>query len=577
MISPTRTQTLLLLAGLLLTLPRPAGAQQPRDLAVMASASVQAEPPQIVLQWPFDGNARGYSIFRKGHDDFDWGEAVAMLPGTEVSYTDTDVAQYAAYEYKIEKLRTGASAYGYLYAGVEAPLTEDRGTVILVVDSLYAADLAFELERLQSDLIGDGWMVVRHDVERSDSVVDVRALIEADYGADPDHVRSVFLFGHVPVPYSGALAPDGHPDHLGAWPSDVYYGCLSGNWTDTTVDVTTASRPENRNVPGDGKFDQTSLAETGGRMDLQVGRVDLANLPAFQPRTEKDLLRQYLNKDHAFRHGQITAERRGLIDDNFGYFGGEAFAASGWRSFAPLFGASRVSAGKWFATLGTQSYLFAYGCGGGSYTSAGGVGSTNDFARVDTQTVFTMLFGSYFGDWDSTNNFLRAPLATTTYGLTSSWAGRPSWFYHHMALGATVGFSAQIAQNNSMDGAPYEPFNIGTSGIHVALMGDPTLRLHPVAPPSDLLAQANPDGGASLAWTDSGDPVRGYNVYRAEGLDGRFVRLNDDLIQDPAFDDLDAGPGSYVYQVRAVTLEMTPSGSYYNSSQGIFAKVTLGQ
>ena len=46
-----------------------------------------------------------------------------------------------------------------------------------------------------------------------------------------------------------------------------------------------------------------------------------------------------------------------------------------------------------------------------------------------------MFFGSYFGDWDSQNDFLRAALATTNYTLTSAWVGRPYWFFHHMALG----------------------------------------------------------------------------------------------------------------------------------------------
>ena len=59
-----------------------------------------------------------------------------------------------------------------------------------------------------------------------------------------------------------------------------------------------------------------------------------------------------------------------------------------------------------------------------------------------------MFFGSYFGDWDSPNNFLRAPLATPTYTLTSAWAGRPYWMFHHMALGETIGFSTRLTQNN---------------------------------------------------------------------------------------------------------------------------------
>ena len=44
---------------------------------------------------------------------------------------------------------------------------------------------------------------------------------------------------------------------------------------------------------------------------------------------------------------------------------------------------------------------------------------------------------------------LRAPLATTTYGLTCSWGGRPNWFYQHMGLGTEIGYSARLTENNS--------------------------------------------------------------------------------------------------------------------------------
>src|SRR6185503_3639869 len=107
-------------------------------------------------------------------------------------------------------------------------------------------------------------------------------LIKADYSADPANVKSVFLFGHVPVPYSGQLNPDGHADHVGAWPADVYYGDIDGNWTDNSVnftqsintDAADAARLTNR--PGDGKFDQTQIPSP---VELEVGRVDLSNLP----------------------------------------------------------------------------------------------------------------------------------------------------------------------------------------------------------------------------------------------------------------------------------------------------------
>jgi len=50
---------------------------------------------------------------------------------------------------------------------------------------------------------------------------------------------------------------------------------------------------------GDGKFDQDTIP---GPVQLAVGRVDLSRMPAFEA-DETTLLRQYLNRNHAWRHG----------------------------------------------------------------------------------------------------------------------------------------------------------------------------------------------------------------------------------------------------------------------------------
>ncbi|HYG73713.1 MAG TPA: PA14 domain-containing protein, partial [Planctomycetota bacterium] len=536
------------------------------DYAVLVSASVQASPPQITLSWPAASDGTSYSVSRKLLSDTTWGTAVGI--GTNLTYTDTSVSVGNTYEYRVIKTGSSATGYGYIAVGLQAPLIENRGTVVLVVENTYASDLSSELTRLQQDLVGDGWTVVRRDVSRTDTVVSVKNTIKAVYDADPTNVKAVFLFGRVPVPYSGNTAYDGHGDHQGAWPSDTFYGEMNGTWTDTSVNNTTPSRNENDNIPGDGKYDQSSIPSD---MELQVGRVDLYNMPAFAPKTEKDLLRQYLNKDHNFRHKIIDAQRRGLIDDNFGTFSGEAFAASGWRNFAPFFGASNVFSLDWFGTLPSNSYMWAYGCGGGWYQGSSGVGNTSQFASNDTQAVFNILFGSYNGDWDANDAFLRAPLATTTYGLTCAWAGRPHWFFHHMGAGLNIGYSARITQNNNYGGL-YQANNFGTRGTHVNLMGDPTLRMHIVAPPSGFTATSGT--GVSLSWTASTDTVVGYHVYRSANATGPFTRLTTNLVTGTSYTDSSPPAGALTYMVRAVKLESTPSGSYYNPSQGIFAAVT---
>ena len=475
---------------------------------------------------------------------------------------------------------------GYIYAGIQVPLADSRGKVVLVVDSTVVPSLALELARLQQDLVGDGWTVLRHDVPRmavdpantssnvwtarSNELASVKALIKSDYSADTNNVKGVFLLGHVPVPYSGKIAPDGHSEHLGAWPADMYYGDMSGLWTDWRWNTTTASDTRNWNVPGDGKFDQPDLP---GTMALQVGRVDLANLPAF-PQSETELLRQYLNKDHGFRHKLITAQGRGWIDDHFGVSGaGAPVAVNGWRNFAPFFGASNSVAGSdWLGTLATNSHLWGYGCGSGTYTTCSGVGGTTDFVTTDPQVVFTMFFGSYFGDWDSQNNFMRAALATTNYTLTTAWVGRPYWQFHHMALGETIGFSTRLSQNNS--GLLYD-VNSDGRGVHIALMGDPTLRMHIVAPPTNLVAAANGAGGVDLSWNGSPDTVLGYHVYRATNAAGPFTRINATLIAGTNYTDTASSSAATNYMVRAVKLEVSGSGSYYNASQGIFQTVSV--
>jgi hypothetical protein len=569
---------LALTCGALCGVTSSAVAESVSDHAVRVSATVQTNPPQIGLSWPADPAATGYKVYRKLRDDSSWG-AATLLAANATNYPDSNVAVGSAYEYEVSKSATTYGGVGYIYAGIQVPLVDSRGKVVLVVDNTFSLSLANELARLTLDLAGDGWTVLRHDmprmavnpantssnvwVARSNELTCLKALIRADYSADTNNVKALLLLGHVPVPYSGKIAPDDHSNHLGAWPADMYYGDMSGIWTDSIWNTTTASDTRNWNVPGDGKFDQAVLP---GTVTLQVGRVDLANLPAF-PQGETELLRQYLNKDHGFRHQLVTTQRRGWIDDHFGVSGASApVAVNGWRNFAPFFGASNSFAGSdWLGTLATNSYLWGYGCGGGTYTSCSGVGSTTDFATHDPEVVFTMFFGSYFGDWDSQNNFMRAALATTNYTLTSAWVGRPYWQFHHMALGETIGFSTRLSQNN--DGTLYS-VNLDARAPHIALMGDPTLRMHIVAPPSGLLVSTNSSGGLVLSWNASPDTVLGYHVYQGPTAAGPFTRLTSTLLTGTTYTDPLATTN--VYMVRAVKLEVSASGSYYNASQGIF-------
>jgi hypothetical protein len=280
----------------------------------------------------------------------------------------------------------------------------------------------------------------------------------------------------------------------------------------------------------------------------------------------------------------VTAQERGLIDDHFGDFGGEAFAANGWRNFGGMFGASNVVEAGWFGTLAKDEYLWGYACGGGDVELCGGVGRSADFAAADSKVIFTMLFGSFFGDWDQPNVILRAPLGMPTYTLSCSWGGRPDNLYHPMALGETLGESMRQTQNRPADRRrkPRDKEAVDDASreeeprramVHLALMGDPSLRLHVVAPVSGLNGEKT-RRRVTLRWAPSPDAgVSGYHVYRASQPMGPYARLTSAPVADPTYTDKAAPADDAVYMVRPVKLEVSSSGSYWNIGQGVFATV----
>jgi len=447
--------------------------------------------------------------------------------------------------------------FGYILAGNDQNQTDKRGSLLLLIDDEYSQPLQNEIAQLVQDLRGDGWKVKTHEVNRNDAVTAVKSLIVNEFQQTAD-LKMVYLLGHIPVPYSGSFYADGHIEsHWGAWPADVYYGDMDGIWTDATVNNTQAVFPRNHNVPGDGKFDQSDIPS---EIELAVGRVDLYDMPAFGI-GDVELTRRYLNKAHQFKTGQLKVARRGLVDDNLGIALG-APAASGWRNFAPMFTADSVHALDYFSTMKNESYLWSFGGGSGSFTSANDIGTTQDFVNDSLRNIFTLLCGSYFGDWDNSDNFLRAPLASAGWTLTSCWAGNPPFTLHRMAMGEPIGGSLQRTQNATE--SDYYP---GPQLVHTALMGDPSLRLHPVKPPTNL--QATTVGQAvNLTWdTSVGESISHYTVSRFDSTQLDFVLLDNQVISTN-FHDASPPSGSQTYMVRAVKWETSGSGSYWNLSLG---------
>jgi hypothetical protein len=280
-----------------------------------------------------------------------------------------------------------------------------------------------------------------------------------------------------------------------------------------------------------------------------------------------------------------------LMGNRRGDEAGRAVAASGYRNFTPFVGAGQILEAntednappeqRWISMLSANTFLWAYGCGGGQPTAISELGTHDQYNDVwsadvvgqDAKAVFVMLFGSWFGNWDGTDNIMRSFLATPTMGLASCMSGGPHWFLHHMGLGETIGYDTRLTMNNST--LYKNESNDFTRAIFIALMGDPTLRMNPVAPPANLITLQD-SNSVVLTWAASSDnTILGYHVYRARSAAGPFMRQTISLLSTTSFSDQNPSAGTNTYMVRAVKLETTPSGSYTNISQGIFSSLVV--
>jgi len=545
-------------------------AQQPIDRAVRIEVSI-VDNNTLELSWIENQFANSYDVYRRDAGSGNWGAVVASLPSTATSYKDETVTKGQLYEYRVIRRGSGSFiGYGYAMSGIEVETVEFGKRVLVIVEKELADSINAELDMLQTDLAMSGWNVELLTMEKSKDVGAVKTAIENLHKSKT--IDAVYLLGHVAVPYSGkycadarySVPPDGHSqgrgNHCGAWPADVYYGINDGFWTDVDS-ITVGTRSNTANRIGDGKFDQIELP---GTVTIAVGRVDFSNMPAF-PKTEVALTKQYIQKIHNYKTNQTTYFERGVVDDNFKSFA-ESFSSTGWRNFSLMFGRKQVNEQDFFTTVKDSTYMFSMLDGAGSFTSCNGIGTTTDYVNNDASAMFNFTFGSFFGDWDVRNNLLRAALATSKGGLTNAWSGRPYWQSHSLAIGFDMATVTMVTQNNRTDYFA----SFFANNIHIALMGDPTLRLYPFDPASNVIVTPSGDRkSAKISWTASTDNlVSGYDIYVSTSKYGYYEKMNSTLITGTSFDQDKAYNGTNYYMVRAVMTETTKSGSFTNYSHG---------
>ncbi len=560
--------------------------QNIKDSSIMINAAANSNETGIILTWKTT-DAQSFQIQRKTLNTNVWDNPIGTVSGSTNSFEDTSAKKGIIYEYRILKVKgNNIRAVGYASAGMSVPLTNYKRNMLILVDSSTYNGIDSSLwMQLKSDYYMDGYGVDLKLISEYSKPPAIKSVISAWNAVNRSLNNQVLLIGRVPVAYSGTmlaatidLPPDAHPDHGGAWPTDLYYAEMDGSWTDNATMTTNVTRDANKNLPGDGKFDPHFIPND---IDIQIGRIDFRMLPA-QGMTDIALVEQYLKKLHNYKTATVKVTQRAFISDNFSYLGGEMPMRSGWNNASTIVGINNITnTGNYFDSTKAKNWLWANTMGGGSFTNCSGVGNSSQF-KDSIQAVFNVSFGSYFGDWNTGDNFLRSCLASKGLTLTNVWAHRPHWYFHQMAMGQQIGHSVITSQNNETDFSLATGYIGSFSGsyldrrISMNLMGDPALRLRYLAMPSNLVAnKISSNTQVSLSWTASTEPgILGYNVYRTNKKGDIYYAINTSPVTGLSFTDTDPYNGTNYYIVKAIKMETGPCGTYMNSSLGIMAEVT---
>jgi len=474
-----------------------------------------------------------------------------LYSGTSInSFTDETVDSGKKYMYRVKRFN---ASRGFASAGINIPPVFHRGRLLLLVDETHSVALAEKIQRWIGDAEGDGWTVITESINREMPVTMVKQIIQEKY-FDDIGLQSVFLFGHIPVPYSGEFALDGHANHTGAWSADSYYAEMNEEWTDETVNRTGVPI-RTQNIPGDGKFDQSTVRD----LELEIGRVDFYDMPALG-QSEEALLEKYLDKNHFFKVKGFTPKQQAFSQNNI--LNGGNPCTYGYMYLA-LVGAENVYTGDYRSTLTSDSYLFAYGAGFASFTSVGGISNTTNMGVDSLQAVFAASFGSYFGDWDSPDNYLRAQLASGTI-LTSHYSS--GFKYYGMGLGNTIGHEIKL----SVQGLNLSSIDRSANSVGLSLMGDPTLRMLMVYPVvNEEITYSENKVSISWEYLEDEQEINGFNIYRKSPSDDHYVFLESvPASQLDYTDNFIEESGETHYMIRTQKIEHVLAGSYYNQSVG---------
>lgn len=520
-------------------------AQAPFQFAVIPNTTIDTIRKEITIDWNIDSTMLRMYVTTNSSNPNSFRDTLYKNVIDAKGPFTFKYEEGKEYELKLHKKcliydTTKYDGFNYLLLGCNIAPKHFIGKILIIVENTIIDSLSNELYQFKQDLIGEGWEVEiaespRVELFNAKAVEFVKNIIIEKNKKSNNSLKTVLLVGRVPMPYSGDFSVDGHSNHYGSWPSDSYYSDLTKDgWQDDTTKDNSSEYKRMNNNPRDGKFDNSRLPN---KANLEIGRIDFSNLPTFKE-SELSLFRNYFMKNHQYRtdmYGGAIRTNKTILNDNFGTFGGEAFASLGWSNFSQFVGLENIETKRIKDITQENSYLWAFGCSPGSGNSIWDIAYSDMYASLPLKVPFMILFGSYNGDMDFEDNLHRSAIASKPYCLASLWACRPFWVLHRMVMGHRLGEAVLLTLNNDTTFVRQnDDFN---KFVHISLTGDPTLKMYITQlPDSAKLIYDNLANTITANIPKLNENEIGYYIYQSDDGEKYELYSNEIFSYDKSFD-----------------------------------------
>ena len=348
-------------------------------------------------------------------------------------------------------------------ASVYEPRIHGRPYVIVLVNNRLYPNVADEINRYVGDL--DAEDLDAHVITLNATIhpSTIRSIINTEYNKG---ATGCLLVGD----FLQAWYEMSNPSPWGneQFPTDLYYMDLNGLWNDTD---------------GDGLFDQHSGDQ---EPEIWVGRLKASNMDV----DEVSLIKNYFEKNHAYRTGALSLPKRALIyiDDDWVGSASSIEAAVGtvFSNRTLVTDPYTTTSSDYLARLQQDYSLVHVMVHGSSFSHCfknggwDGVVRSGDIRSVDPNAFFYVLFSCSNARFIERNYIAGWYVFSNTYGLaavssTKTGAILGDYYFYSNFLGHNLGYAFKSWLVQALGwGSNFDKWFYG-----MTIIGDPTLTLFP--------------------------------------------------------------------------------------------------